>query len=193
MASRTHTYSDVLHELHGLGKRRWDALLEISGEGEPDGIGVSLLAAIAARETNIQNIAGDGGHGRSLFQIDDRAWHAWLASVPGVKSGTWDHYDGHSAAFPGHCPSMTRAAGKAISILRANKAAAKRAGVPSALHLKVAVAGYNCGFGNALAAYHRYGAKGIDEYTTGGDYSDDVYEIKDLVTLAARNLKWDLG
>lgn len=192
MASRTHTYNDVLTELRGLGKHRWDALLEISREGGSDGIGVALLAAIAARETNISNIVGDGGHGRSLFQIDDRAWRSWLSSVPGVKSGTWDHYDGHSAAYPGHCPSMTRAAGKAITILRSNKFAAKNAGVPPALQVKVAVAGYNCGMGNALAAYRRYGARGIDEYTTGNDYSSDVFEIKDLVVQAAKHLGWDL-
>ena len=31
----------------------------------------ALLLAIASRETNMQDIVGDGSHGRGLFQIDD--------------------------------------------------------------------------------------------------------------------------
>jgi len=39
-----------------------------------------LLAAIAAQETggpgsnSGNNVVGDGGHGRGVFQIDDRSW-----------------------------------------------------------------------------------------------------------------------
>ena len=32
-----------------------------------------LLIAITSRETNCVNKLGDGGHGRGVFQIDDRA------------------------------------------------------------------------------------------------------------------------
>src|SRR5262249_36675913 len=32
-----------------------------------------LLLAIASRETDMQDIVGDAGHGRGLFQIDDRS------------------------------------------------------------------------------------------------------------------------
>jgi hypothetical protein len=44
-----------------------------------------LLAAVAAQETggpdtdSGRNIVGDGGHGRGVFQIDDR-WHAFARS-----------------------------------------------------------------------------------------------------------------
>src|SRR6202011_6404635 len=47
-----------------------------------------LLAAVAAQETggpgadSGRNIVGDGGHGRGVFQIDDR-WHAFARS-PGA-------------------------------------------------------------------------------------------------------------
>src|ERR1044072_4207136 len=37
-----------------------------------------MLLAIASRETNMQDIVGDGGHGRGLFQIDDRFHGDWL-------------------------------------------------------------------------------------------------------------------
>ena len=46
------------------------------------GVSARLLAAVAAQETGGpgsnagSNIVGDGGHGRGLFQIDDR-WHAF--------------------------------------------------------------------------------------------------------------------
>ena len=33
-----------------------------------------LLLAIASSETNCRNMVVDGGHGRGVFQIDDR-WH----------------------------------------------------------------------------------------------------------------------
>src|SRR5579863_5792387 len=49
------------------------------------GLDPSLLAAVAAQETGGpdsnagHNIVGDGGHGRGLFQIDDR-WHPFASS-----------------------------------------------------------------------------------------------------------------
>ena len=49
------------------------------------GLDPALLAAVAAQETGGPgrnggaNVVGDGGHGRGLFQIDDR-WHAFAAS-----------------------------------------------------------------------------------------------------------------
>ena len=43
-----------------------------------------LMLAVASRETHMKNIRGDGGHGRGVFQIDDR-WHpAWLARHAGA-------------------------------------------------------------------------------------------------------------
>jgi len=38
------------------------------------GIDVSIVAAIAVRETGVQNIYGDNGHGQGMFQIDDRSY-----------------------------------------------------------------------------------------------------------------------
>ena len=42
------------------------------------GLPHGMLLAIASRETGCRNVVGDGGHGRGVFQIDDR-WHRdWL-------------------------------------------------------------------------------------------------------------------
>lgn len=118
-------------------------------------IDYALIRAIASRETNIRNIVGDNGHGRGLLQIDDRSHRAWLQKV-GAGTG---------------CPPVGKAATYAIALLEANIAQAKAAGVPFGQRLRVAVAGYNCGMGNALAAWR---GGDVDARTAGGDYSADV-------------------
>ena len=40
-----------------------------------------MMLAIASRETNMRNINGDGGHGRGVFQIDDRYHQGFRASA----------------------------------------------------------------------------------------------------------------
>src|SRR3954451_14683635 len=66
-----------------------------------------MLLAIASRETNMQDIVGDAGHGRGLFQIDDRFHGDWLAkhgargagTTPRLKGGA-DYAGGKVAAQP---------------------------------------------------------------------------------------------
>ncbi|GAC1568211.1 MAG: hypothetical protein NVS2B3_10590 [Vulcanimicrobiaceae bacterium] len=59
---------------------------EIAAAAERYHIDPRLLAAVAAQETggpgsnSGNNVVGDGGHGRGVFQIDDRAWD--FASTP---------------------------------------------------------------------------------------------------------------
>ena len=56
------------------------------------GVDPALLAALAAQETGGpgsnggRNIVGDGGHGRGLFQIDDR-WHAFARTAAAMDPG----------------------------------------------------------------------------------------------------------
>jgi len=56
-----------------------------------------LLAAVAAQETggpgsdSGRNIVGDGGHGRGLFQIDDR-WHPFAQSAAAMDPGANAEY-----------------------------------------------------------------------------------------------------
>jgi hypothetical protein len=57
----------------------------INSAAQKYGLDPTLLAAVAAQETggpgavSGRNIVGDGGHGRGVFQIDDR-WHAFAAT-----------------------------------------------------------------------------------------------------------------
>jgi hypothetical protein len=59
---------------------------EIASAATRHGLDPRLLAAVAAQETGGPgsnagaNIVGDGGHGRGLFQIDDR-WHAFAKTA----------------------------------------------------------------------------------------------------------------
>ncbi|MDQ2873041.1 MAG: transglycosylase SLT domain-containing protein [Candidatus Eremiobacteraeota bacterium] len=58
---------------------------QIAGAAQRHGLDPRLLAAVAAQETggpgsnSGRNVVGDGGHGRGLFQIDDR-WHDFAKS-----------------------------------------------------------------------------------------------------------------
>src|SRR5215207_2787383 len=64
------------------------------------------LLAIASRESTMENKVGDHGHGRGVFQIDDR-WHPdWLRK--------------HGAGGPGQVPPVRDAAFYAASIIAAN-------------------------------------------------------------------------
>jgi hypothetical protein len=65
---------------------------QIAGAARRHGLDPELLAAVAAQETggpgsnSGHNVVGDGGHGRGLFQIDDR-WHAFAESPAAMDPG----------------------------------------------------------------------------------------------------------
>jgi hypothetical protein len=85
---------------------------EIAGAAEKYGLDPKLLAAVAAQETGGpganggRNEVGDGGHGRGLFQIDDR-WHDFAKTgaamdpaqnadyAAGMLSGLLKRYNGN--------------------------------------------------------------------------------------------------
>src|SRR5262245_50834885 len=118
-----------------------------------------LLFAVASRETDMEDIVGDKGHGRGLFQIDDRFHGDWLAA--------------HGAPGPATTPRVDDAADFAASMLESNLAYARQKGVPAPDQLRFACSAYNAGAGGALAG-HQSGD--CDRKTTGGDYGRDVLE-----------------
>lgn len=115
-----------------------------------------LLLAIASRETNCTDTLGDGGHGRGVFQIDDRAHGPWLAQNPG----------------PNGLPPIPAAAAYAASILASGLAAAKRLKLKGDNAIKFAAAAYNAGEGGATRALTAHGD--ADRGTAHGNYGDDV-------------------
>lgn len=88
---------------------------QIAGAARRHGLDADLLAAVAAQETGGpdtntgHNVVGDGGHGRGLFQIDDR-WHSFATSpaamdpaqnadyAAGMLSGLLKRYGGNVRA-----------------------------------------------------------------------------------------------
>ena len=70
-----------------------------------------LLLALASRETDMEDVVGDKGHGRGLFQIDDRFHADWLAA--------------HGAPGQATTPRVEDAADFAASMLASNLAFAR--------------------------------------------------------------------
>lgn len=88
---------------------------QIEAAARAHGLDPRFLAAVAAQETggpgsnSGANVVGDGGHGRGLFQIDDR-WHAFARSgaamdpaknadyAAGMLSGLLTRYGGDAKA-----------------------------------------------------------------------------------------------
>lgn len=145
----------------------------------------SLLLAIASRESDVENIVGDNGHGRGGWQIDDRTWIRWLDSVDGVRSGTWTPVvKGATAGDAGYCPTLNDGVTQAITILHQNWTGANGTGTKRGA---VMVAAYNCGLGGALSGLHEF--ENPDHFTTDGNYSVDVFQRETLVRTYLRAKK----
>ncbi|MEZ5101351.1 MAG: peptidoglycan-binding protein [Thermoleophilia bacterium] len=148
---------ELRRQLELARERGWDRLAADAeaARGLPRGV----LLAIASRESDMNDVVGDGGHGRGLFQIDDRAWPEWLAA--------------HGAAGAGATPPVPAAAVLAAAIVSDGLAFGRRNGVPKRDLLRFALASYNAGCGGAIAG-HKEGD--CDRRTTGGDYGRDVLD-----------------
>src|SRR2546425_8149883 len=101
------------------------------------GLPQALLLAVASRETNCRDVVGDFGHGRGVFQIDDRFHHDWLVE--------------HGAAGPGRTPPVAAAAELAGTMLAESLAVAHRHELGGDGATKFAASAYNAGLGGALA------------------------------------------
>ncbi len=116
-----------------------------------------LLLAIASQETDMNDVVGDGGHGRGLFQIDDRSHTTFLRQ--------------QGANRPGGKPAVPAAAKYAAGLVRFNFDFGVKNGVPERDRLKFALSAYNAGAGGALEGFK---AGDSDRRTTGGDYGKAV-------------------
>lgn len=81
--------SGAAAQLAGMGVAYAPA---IAAAAARHGLDPRLLAAVAAQETGGpgsnagRNVVGDGGHGRGVFQIDDR-WHAFARTAAAMDPG----------------------------------------------------------------------------------------------------------
>jgi len=109
-----------------------------------------LLFALGSRETNLRNINGDGGHGRGIWQRDDRSFvipDDYLSTPLKQANDAGTLLAGHFAHF--------------------------RTVYPAAV-TRASICAYNAGRGGVTRAVQA--GKKPDEVTTGGDYGADVLE-----------------
>jgi hypothetical protein len=121
------------------------------------GLPPELMLAVASRETGCRNIVGDSGHGRGVFQIDDRFHHDWLAQ--------------HGAAGAGKVPPLAAATELAATMLAGALDVARRHQLGGESAVKFAACAYNAGVGGALNGLRRGDP---DLATTGHNYGSDV-------------------
>jgi peptidoglycan hydrolase-like protein with peptidoglycan-binding domain len=119
---------------------------------------LGILLAVASQETDMHDVVGDGGHGRGLFQIDDRSHQDFLRRVGAIGAG--------------RKPPIPQAADHAGSLLASNISFGASKGVASAGRLKFGLSAYNAGAGGALKGLQEHGDP--DFRTTGGDYGKSV-------------------
>lgn len=129
------------------------------------GVPAHLVAAIISRETlgldrwslpPPKGQLGDRGYGHGPMQIDKRSFPDWCAAWRAGKLSTEDGIE------------------KGAEVLATKLEEVKRA-LPSlgiSQQLFAAVAAYNCGTSNVVAAHKR--GLALDAYTTGKDYATDV-------------------
>lgn len=169
--------ADLERELEAFGTHRIQVVTELAHESANDGIGPALLLAIGSRETNLQNIVGDHGHGRGWLQIDDRFHAPFLQTHRGCDSGTYKPK--FTSALPaGRVPTLSAATQQTIAMLRQNAAFGKSQGVPKDQLIRFACAAYNAG---ATGAIEGFRAGDVDTNTTGKDYSTDVLSRKQAI------------
>jgi peptidoglycan hydrolase-like protein with peptidoglycan-binding domain len=152
---RTFTAPMLTSELSRARAQGWERLC-LSAERKAS-LPVGLLLAIASQETDMNDVVGDGGHGRGLFQIDDRSHTTFLAE--------------QGAAGAGAKPPVAAAARYAAGIVTWGLDYGRKNGVRQADLLKFALSAYNAGAKGALDGY-RLGDS--DRKTTGGDYGRSV-------------------
>jgi hypothetical protein len=135
-------------------------------------VDLDMLEALGSRETNLENITGDGGHGRGFVQQDDRFQQDFLHSHKGCANGT--NKPIYASALPkGRVPTIFAGSVQAIRIIEANIAYAKEIGVPNGKRMHFALAAYNAGLGGATRGWKE---GDVDKYTAGGDYGIDVIQ-----------------
>lgn len=167
------TPADLRHEHNNLSTA---ALAAINRAAAPaPHVDAAMLMALASRETNMRNVVGDSGHGRGMWQADDRWQEVWLKTHRGCKSGTSIPIY-RDAWAKGRVLTISDGAKFATLTLEANVSACIRENVRNGDRMFVAVAAWNMGLHGALVAYKRGGRSAVDAGTTHKDYATDVFE-----------------
>lgn len=128
---------------------------------------IEVLLGVASRETNMNNIIGDGGHGYGIMQIDDRSFEEWC------HSGAWQDVSAaiDKGSFVLSQKRQQTADGQGQSLKVGGLAFV---GAPNLVPfdlLRISLSAYNSG----LWAYYSF-TQGLDPdaRSTGHDYGADT-------------------
>lgn len=136
-----------------------------------------VLLAVGLRETWLQNIVSYNGDDRGVWQISAVYHSEFLKDTQGCRSGTWTPVYADAYA-PGRVPTLNAGCREAIRILESGYDYGEHGGVAKDDLTRFAVASYNAGVGGAMEGYKD---GDVDKNTTGGNYSEDVMERRELV------------
>lgn len=162
------TPSDIRNQLGKVRQRGW--LSHFVDAANSTGFTPETLLGIGSRESNIEQIIGDNGHGHGIMQIDDRSFPEF------VRSGKWrdprlNVFKG-AQVLAGAYNTVRRGQGRQLTCT-INGRRVGFVGVrlgPGDL-LRTALAAYNSG---CRAYYWMSVAGDPDRGTTGRDYSRDT-------------------
>jgi hypothetical protein len=152
---RPFTKAELTAELARARAQKWESAMTAAETAKT--LPAGLLLAVASQETDMNDVVGDSGHGRGLFQIDDRSHTDFL-----TRNG---------AAGAGGKPPIGAAALYAAALLRGNLDYGAANGVKQADRPKFMLSAYNAGAGGAIAGYREGDS---DRRTTGSDYGRAV-------------------
>ena len=167
------TTTDLERELTRFGPARVAVLHKTLRAVQAPHVSPVLVLAIGSRESGLRNIVGEDGHGRGVFQQDDRFQGAFLNSTRGCRPGTY--VPAFASALPkGRVPTLAAGCRHLVETLEANVVLAIRWGIPNGHRLRFALAAYSAGPGGAMIGWRDH--HDADRRTAGGDYSEDVME-----------------
>jgi hypothetical protein len=167
------TSTDLERQVTRFGSARVAVLHKTLVAMQAPHVSPALVLAIGSRESDLRNIVGADGHGRGVFQQDDRFQQAFLNSTRGCRQGTY--VAAFASALPkGRVPTLSAGCRNMVETIEANVALAIKWGIPNGHRVRFALAAYSAGPGGAMIGWRDH--HDADRRTAGGDYSADVME-----------------
>lgn len=165
MPAQNWTNDDLKNQFNRVKANGW--LTAFQKAGTDYSFPVEVLLGIASRETNMQNIVGDGDHGFGIMQIDIGSYGDWCTS------GAWKDVGASiqkgALVLNSKRDQIRSGQGQNLTIGHQNFVGGD--GLTDDQLLRISIAAYNAG----LWAYYGFSVDGNpDEKTTQGNYSADT-------------------
>jgi hypothetical protein len=176
------TSADLEHQLNRFGSARVAVVDKTLLAVQAPHVSPALVLAVGSRESTLRNVVAGDGHGRGVFQHDDRFQQAFLNTTRGCRHGSY--VAAFTSSLPkGRVPTLAAGCRQTVETIEANVALAIRWGIPNGHRLRFALAAYSAGPGGAMLGWRDH--HDADRRTPGGDYSEDVMEraavLRDLL------------